>query len=109
MFGNGPGHLLVFADQEDEQPYLEFKGSFEQNLFHGYGVLELESEGTYQGHFEKGKKNGNGKLDTFASVYEGMWKDDEKHGPGTLTNRIKNTVFTGQMSHGLMQSGTLKY
>ena len=89
-------------------PILEYRGSFEENLFHGYGEMVLQNEGSYQGHFEDGKRSGNGKYETFATTYEGMWEADLMHGPGSLTDRIKSIVFTGQMERGLKKSGSLK-
>jgi hypothetical protein len=42
----------------------------------GNGVLEGKN-GTYEGQFENGRKNGRGRF-TFPNgeIYEGEWKDD---------------------------------
>jgi len=45
-------------------------------------------------------RSGNGKYETLSYVYEGMWKQDLMDGPGTLTDKLNNSVFSGIMKEG---------
>lgn len=57
----------------------------------GLGTYIYRNGNTYTGNFIQGKKSGQGKLDYVNSktketewFYEGEWKEDKKHGFGTL-------------------------
>lgn len=60
-----------------------YKGSWEDDLPTGDGMLVNEDQSIYKGHFKRGKPNGRGALSTsLRGRYEGDWKDGKKHGKG---------------------------
>ena len=54
-------------------------------LFHGKGRLTHATGDVYTGSFERGQKQGEGKLEAKAFQYEGEWSHGVRAGQGTLT------------------------
>ena len=63
-------------------------GEYQNNIFHGYGFLKDNNNGSYEGEWKKGKRNGIG-ISIFMDqigkeIYEGEFKNDCKHGVGII-------------------------
>jgi len=89
---------------------LDYNGDWKDGVFSGQGILFNDSI-TYVGFFDRGKFNGQGKIDyitreksnenvTLESIiltYEGSWFDNKKNGYGTLRN-LDNEIYEGNFS-----------
>lgn len=54
-----------------------YSGSFRYGLPHGTGTYTWEDGSSYEGHWNKGMKDGGGKMVTGDSTYTGIWKEDK--------------------------------
>jgi hypothetical protein len=63
-----------------------YEGNWSEGKFNGKGKLEQRNKDFYEGLWMKGMKSGNGKLSIGHGdyYYDGDFKDDKKHGYGTL-------------------------
>ena len=73
---------------------IAYKGSFLDGLRDGYGI-GYYSNGTYEGDWERGKKQGYGKY-AFKNgdVYIGQFQDDKIEGNGSFTFRHPGKKFS---------------
>ncbi|TNV72449.1 hypothetical protein FGO68_gene4889 [Halteria grandinella] len=64
--------------------WYKYEGHFDQlYLYTGTGNWQCEDGHTYQGQWERHKRNGYGKATwPSGSSYQGEWKDDNMHGQG---------------------------
>ncbi|GMH82945.1 hypothetical protein TrVE_jg9783 [Triparma verrucosa] len=90
----------------DGNGYCRYEGRYLDGYFHGEGQFIAVDNRSYHGHWQKGKRHGNGTAtlipeselgDAFNMnvggngalyrpySYKGEWKDNRKHGVGTLT------------------------
>lgn len=76
-----------------------YEGEFDNDEYEGMGTLTTE-EGTYVGHFRKGKMEGEG---TFVyrngGVYVGLWHNGQYHGKGTYVYPSGHTLI-GEWDEG---------
>lgn len=83
-----------------------YNGQWENNEMSGLGVLNIPSEGKYDGAFVQSQKSGNG---TFTwedgSVYIGEWKNDQMNGQGIYTSH-DNVVYTGSFENNRFKMGS---
>ena len=71
--------------------------------------IYLENGDIYQGSLIGGKRSGYGSLTEIAGpityVYSGEWKEDRKHGQGTVNSQTSNPseeyFYDGEWSQGL--------
>ena len=63
-----------------------YEGQWQDNVYHGDGVLKQPSGSVYEGQFKGGKRHGYGRL-TYASgqVYEGTFACGVLHGRGVMS------------------------
>jgi hypothetical protein len=95
-----------------------YQGNFIDNEIHGQGRMTFYSldtafsssncitkmlsdvESSYEGAWEHGQKNGNGKFHfSNGDVYVGMFKDNKEHGRGTK-NFVNGNLYVGQWVNG---------
>ena len=88
----------------------EYVGDFNNQLFHGNGVLKKEQgKIVYEGLFQNGNYNGKGSLainKKFAQRLTGIFKDGKLNGPGeqVLLNEDKSyTILKGNFSAGSLE------
>jgi hypothetical protein len=104
---NLSGHITMFSCDEHGVPgNLLFQGLQQETLFQGQCILENE-EGRYEGNYEKGVREGHGKLSTAVGVYEGEWKSDVKCGVGKMTYK-DGSSFEGTWVEGVWGDGVLQ-
>jgi hypothetical protein len=85
-----------FASEE-----FSYKGGFEDDLFHGAGVMQWKEGVQYEGEFAHGQINGYGEmLFLDGSRYRGEWRDGRMHGIGTFVT-IDERRWTGAWCHGM--------
>jgi len=66
-------------------------------MFEGYGTMLFVGIGTYKGMFEGGNLNGKGRFEYLdGSIYEGMWKDNKKHGQGQMIESDGLSIYNGE-------------
>ncbi len=78
----------------------KYKGEWDGNKRHGYGIW-IRPDGTkYEGEWENDKPNGRGVLiNPDGSKYFGDWKEGKRHGRGTLT-KSDGTQKSGEWKSG---------
>ena len=87
-----------------------YYGNFRNGYKQGKGCLKLMSKDLYNGEFNKGKKEGHGKMiykcyQKFTKlVYEGSFKNDLRHGYGSLFIDT-DSKFSGDWEFGLQKYG----
>lgn len=87
-----------------------YTGDMIRGRCHGTGTMDYNNGGWYTGTWANGKwwGSGSGKyIYDDGSVYEGTFKDGERHGSGTYTF-ASGSVYTGSWSEGKMH-GNGKY
>ena len=102
---NGYGKLIVYDVKGNEQ--LSYTGMYKNHKYHGKGLLK-NNESEYEGEFNNGIKEGNGK-ETFITgiILEGSFKN-EYFTEGTLRTKNGN-IYTGKFNNQkLLGTGTLK-
>lgn len=107
----GKGELKY---ESEHSKCVRYSGEFKCDLPDGHGIMEYKNGMKYEGQWEGGKFNGEGKLyggdeeyvgefrngmrngkgvflkanilrESFKEKYDGEWKDDEKHGRGQIS------------------------
>ena len=69
---------------------ITFDGSFNKNLFTGFGTATYENGSTYTGNWQYGDRNGFGQLILSQNYYyRGHFSGGSYHGRGTLRNVIE--------------------
>lgn len=78
-----------------------YEGDFEEDLFHGHGILKYSEGSVYEGEFIHGQITGEGQM-VFAdnSIYRGQWRNGRMHGIGTFQT-IDGQSWTGAWCHGM--------
>lgn len=83
-----------------------YNGHWNNNEMSGLGVLNIPSEGKYDGSFVQSQKSGTG---TFTwedgSVYAGEWKNDQMNGQGVYTSHDK-VVYSGTFEDNRFKIGS---
>merc|ERR1719265_1334610 len=95
----------------DDYGVCRYKGSFDQNVFCGHGVLEWSVKARYVGEFFNGLYHGEGTFEwpDKAHVYRGQWQFGEMSGKGTLTTSC-GSIFSGEFHAGNMEGrGTITF
>eukprot|EP01124_Arcella_intermedia_P013208 TRINITY_DN19627_c0_g1_i1.p1 TRINITY_DN19627_c0_g1~~TRINITY_DN19627_c0_g1_i1.p1 ORF type:complete len:942 (-),score=248.89 TRINITY_DN19627_c0_g1_i1:42-2687(-) len=79
-----------------------YSGLWESNLPHGIGKETVESQGTYEGTFFKGRKEGEGVYTSSDGnvIYKGEWRNNLYHGLGKLTMNSSSYFYEGQFVDG---------
>lgn len=63
-----------------------YDGDWENELYHGDGILTNQVGDMYIGHFLWGKQHGQGTMIYInGNTYTGCWNFGKKHGQGTMT------------------------
>jgi hypothetical protein len=62
--------------QGTSQGIDSYTGTFRNGLPHGLGTYTWADGSIFEGHWNKGMKDGGGKMITKDSTYSGIWKDD---------------------------------
>jgi hypothetical protein len=71
--------------RDGKEGLLYYEGDLVNRMPHGQGVMESEDKSKkYVGHFESGKRSGQGILTWPGYCYNGLWKNGKKEGLGTL-------------------------
>lgn len=119
---DGEGRLEVLSDGEIEVYEGKFKndelktgklvtssgdiyeGTFDNYQLQGKGKAYFAySKEEFEGFFENGKRNGNGKLKREGVViYDGNYVNDLPHGEGILFNEIKGLYENVKMRNGML-------
>jgi hypothetical protein len=102
------GFGVFTYSQESSDDLDKYKGSWRRAAKHGNGTLFWRNGMKYEGEFNKNKRQGFGKL-TFAEddefdrvVYIGNFKNDKKHGNGSLSWKSK-ARFEGNFENDQIQ------
>lgn len=103
---NGYGRLS-HATIEGYRWAVDYKGNFKQGSFEGEGTLRTFNV-TYKGNFSQGKFDGFGIAEYsgfgLKNRYVGQWKNNQKHGEGTLVHE-DGTVFSGTWENNKLKHG----
>ncbi len=88
--------VLVMGPQE------VYSGMFENDLFHGTGLLKKKNGDVIEGEFYQGKSAGKNNVVTFKNgdKYVGEMKGGEFHGEGEFTYRNNQGMYKGSWSRG---------
>jgi hypothetical protein len=108
-----------------------YSGSFRNGLPDGIGTYAWADGSSYEGRWNKGMKDGGGKMVTKDSTYSGIWKEDKYIGKEIITpyrvtrsqsvtksiflksnstnNVIRIRFFQGAVEHGGIQSVDIGY
>jgi hypothetical protein len=122
----GPGEIMTFADIEGEDTWqkafeeaiknqVNFKNSKSESKKHistlsvRYGQFTFpNSQGSYEGQWVDGKREGKGTFSYGGNTYSGYWKADKHHGKGRY-QYSNGDVYIGYWDNGLQQGkGQLK-
>jgi len=88
---------LIFNDASS------YNGGFQQNQFHGKGILCTKDKTVFVGDWYKGLKNGQG-CETYADgrVYRGGFQDGQRSGMGTLCKKLGgDVIYNGSWLNGI--------
>jgi len=67
----------------------------------GQGLLKFPDGSSYDGHFERGVRHGEGSfVAADGSTYRGQWVDGKQDGTGQLTNPSGNQCVSGTWHEG---------
>lgn len=67
-----------------------------RKVYPGSGRADGFGADVYEGMFKEDKRHGSGTMMySSGDIYEGMWADDQKHGPGTFFYMSKGKRFDG--------------
>ncbi len=98
----GYGFLYKFSNFDPSNTFLEYKGYFLNNDFHGGGELFERQVGEkshlfYKGQFDHGRFHGHGKIyrPTRSLLYDGNFANGKEHGFGTLYDENDNISYYG--------------
>jgi organic radical activating enzyme len=80
----------------------KYVGKFEDNKFHGKGILTSVDGDSYNGKFKNGKYDGLGTLITSDEEYTGEWKSGQKYGQGEI-KYSNGTRYKGEWKFGLQE------
>ena len=85
----------------------KYDGEWKNNKKSGIGKMTFGVIGEYYGHFEDGKRNGEGvyKYLKTKDLYSGNWKDGMKHGKGTFIFADTKMKIVGEWASGMIVSG----
>lgn len=90
--------MLLYTDGS-----LLYKGSFKNQLFHGYGIfhsnVKVAKVQRYEGFFQNGKFNGKGTIHSMRFVCEGEFLNNNLHG------RVKISYRNGEELEGNYNRG----
>lgn len=93
--GYGTGYVY----DNENYLYMEYKGNYEDCVWHGKGILIFENN-IYDGNFRKGKLINGRKFQEGNLVYDGDFCKYEYHGYGSLIENDE-TIYLGTFKHGL--------
>lgn len=100
---NGDGILAKMT----EQGRTVYDGKFRDGLYHGYGRLIWEDEGSgYTGYWVQGKREGRGTYWEKVTwnkwnVYMGQWRNDRRNGQGSQFFNVENWKENAHTEHWL--------
>ena len=106
--GKRHGHKGVLYDRNKREI---FRGAFKEGKKHGFGTEtefnELENKHSiYTGRYVQDVKEGKGDYIYEDYIrYEGEFKGDNFHGPGTLYDKDGNVWRRGQFEEGILVRG----
>ena len=83
----------------------EYRGSWENDVMHGYGVYKYTSGAVYSGDWSNGMHHGRGTYEWPGGYYyTGEWKNHQMHGEGTFTDNNDKTWEDKFFVKGVFQS-----
>jgi len=107
---NGKGRIYNMSDPFGDDVY---EGEWKDDLKHGKGIYKYDKDFIYNGDWLYGKKEGKGYLKKPGIYYEGDWKNDTIEGRGKMiyiNENNKKEVYEGEFKdsqrHG---KGIYKY
>lgn len=83
-----------------------------QGTFNGFCHIITSNNEEYKGFVLNNKKNGRGKLKTKRVIYNGEWKNDQKHGKGHMCLKYNDNIiliYDGEFENDKYVSQTIKY
>lgn len=114
-----------FCRYPDTSEYESYKGSFNNWLPNGMGMLKYRDGRIYEGEFIRGLPNGSGKMshkeysytgqfhmghrngwgiqETNDIRYEGYWQNDKENGFGTMYYMKTQTHYTGYWKNSMYE------
>jgi hypothetical protein len=103
----------VHTESENAGKVSEYKGEFEDGMFHGTGMSNDVSGCVYEGDFYRGAAHGIGKCHWAEQGwrYQGQWANDKRHGQGTCSQLEPGCeVYSGSWKDDQWDGlGTLKF
>lgn len=103
----------VHTESENAGKVSEYKGEFEDGMFHGTGMSKDVSGCVYEGDFYRGAAHIIGKCHWAEQGwrYEGQWANDKRHGQGTCSHIEPGCeVYSGSWKDDQWDGlGTLKF
>ncbi|KAL4477729.1 hypothetical protein ABPG72_018903 [Tetrahymena utriculariae] len=101
---HGEGVLIFQGSTSYEAGNEEYRGSWQEDKMHGFGVYKYTSGAIYTGEWYKGKQQGRGTYEfPDGTLYEGEWKDHKMHGEGYFFDKDGNK-WEGEFVDGVYQS-----
>ncbi|MCX6301791.1 MAG: hypothetical protein NTW82_06380 [Bacteroidia bacterium] len=97
--------------QGDSQGIDRYSGSFRYGLPQGIGTYTWADGSSYEGHWNKGMKDGGGKMVTRDSTYTGIWNEDKYIGKEIISpykidrsqNVTKYTFFKSKSTYNVIR------
>lgn len=103
----------MHTESENAGKVSEYKGEFEDGMFHGTGMSKDVSGCVYEGDFYRGAAHIIGKCHWAEQGwrYEGQWANDKRHGQGTCSHIEPGCeVYSGSWKDDQWDGlGTLKF
>jgi amyotrophic lateral sclerosis 2 protein len=101
---HGNGQLNFKADPQSEAPLpLEYHGDFEKGLYHGYGDMKYANGDIYEGWWKDGNRHGYGRYEERRkdkrAVYFGGWENNKRSGYGVGEDKVKLQRYMGMWSN----------
>lgn len=92
---------LEFRPEHTFENGAIYKGQWNGNLRHGFGVQIWPDGAKYEGKWRNNKADGKGIFwHADGDVFDGEWREDKAHGFGTYTH-VNGAKYEGEWSHDL--------
>ena len=82
---------------------FSYSGSFKDNIPDKHGKFLYDDGSNYIGAHKKGSYHGLGKLENDEEIYEGEFKNNKKHGMGSLLDKKSGDIIRGEWKNDKLE------